>query len=101
MHSLSGGPETKFTLLCSLGDERPSELPSSCSVVCDAGNPDLVFEFRYRSPPMLQALKIIPPPKREASLIIDLEDEDALPPPKRWKAAHNDELVRYMQVRNI
>ena len=50
---------------------------------------------------MLQALDIIPAPKREAPLVIDLEDEDALPPPKRRKAAHNDGLVQSMQVRNV
>ena len=94
-------PETKFTPLCSLGDEKPSGRPSHYSMVYDEKKPDLVFEFRYRSLPMLQALNIIPLPKREAPLIIDLEDEDILPPPKCRKAAHNDEIVRSMQVRNI
>ena len=70
-------------------------------MVYDSEKPDLVFEFRYRSLPMLQALNIVPPPKREASLVIDLKDEDALPPPKRRKAAHNDDLVQSMQVRNV
>ena len=52
-----------------------------------------MFEFRYRPPPMLQALDIIPPPKRE--------DEDALPPPKRRKVVQNDDLVQSMKVRNV
>ena len=88
-------------MLCSLGDEKPAKCLSSYSVDYDVGKPDLVFEFRYRSPPMLQALKIIPPPKREAALIIGLEDEDAPPPPKRRKAAHNDDVVQSMHVRNV
>jgi hypothetical protein len=49
---------------------------------------------------MLQALGIIPPPKREAPLVIDLEDEDIQPPPKRQKTADNKDLVQSMQVRN-
>jgi len=83
----------------SLGDEQPAKLSNrNYSTVCDSEKPDLVFDFRYRSTPMLQALDIIPPPKSEAPLVIDLEDEDALPPPKRRKAAHDGDLVQSMQT---
>jgi len=63
----------------------------------DSKKPDLVFEFRYRSVAMLQALRVVPLPKREAPLIIDLEDEDAQPPPKRQRTTKH--LMRSMQVR--
>jgi len=66
----------------------------------DSQKPDLVFEFHYRSIAMLQALGIIPPPKRAAPPIIDVEDEDILPPAKRQKAAHNEDLIQSMQVRH-
>ena len=49
---------------------------------------------------MLQALGIIPPPKREALSIIDAEDEDILPSPKRQKGEHNEDLIQSMQVRD-
>ena len=49
---------------------------------------------------MLQALGIIPPPKREMPPIIDLEDESVLPPPKRQKTARNEDHIQSMQVRN-
>ena len=59
-----------------------------------------MFEFRYRSLAMLQAMGIAPSLKREApSTIIDVEDEDILPPPKRKKGKHGDDLVRSMEVR--
>ena len=69
-------------------------------MVYDRQNPDLVFEFRYRSEAMLQASGIIPPPKREAPLIIDVEDEDIVPLPKRQKGEHNEDHMRSMQVRS-
>ena len=65
----------------------------------DSQKPDLVFEFHYRSIAMLQALGIIPSPKRTAP-IIDVSDEDILPPVKRRKAVHNEDLIQSMQVRN-
>jgi hypothetical protein len=58
-----------------------------------------VFEFRYRSTAMLQALGIIPPPKREASSIIDVDDEDLLPSPKRQKGERKEDRLWSMQVR--
>jgi len=84
---------------CSLGEARQCGASRSCTGNYDPKKPELVFEFRYRSTAMLQALGIIPPPKRETPPIIDLEDED-LPPPKRQKTAHDEGLVQSMQVRN-
>jgi len=82
----------------SLGNEKPRAAHGWYTVTYDSQEPVLVFEFRYRSLPMLQALGIIPGPKREAPLIIDLEDEDTLPPPKRRKAVHNNDLIQSMQA---
>lgn len=65
----------------------------------DSNKPDLVFEFRYRPMAMLQALRIVPPSKREAPQVIDVEDEDTLPPPKRQKTAPKEDLIQSMQVR--
>ena len=58
-----------------------------------------MFEFRYRSVAMLQARGVVPPPKRELPLVIDLEDEDDEPLPKRQKTEHDKDLIRTMQVR--
>lgn len=90
--------ETWFDSLCSLGDERPQKAGRHYSMVYDSKIPDLVFEFRYRSSAMLQALGIIPPPKREAPSVIDIEDEEILPPPKRQKGEHDEDRMRSMQV---
>jgi len=66
----------------------------------DSQKPDMVFEFHHRSVAILQALGIIPRPKREAPPIVDVDDEDILPPPKRQKAAHGEDLMQSMQVRD-
>ena len=66
----------------------------------DPQKPDLLFEFRYRSKAMLWALGIIPPLKREAPQIADVEDEDILPPPKRQKGEHDKGLTWSLQVRS-
>lgn len=66
----------------------------------DSNKPDLVFEFRYRPVAMLQALGIFSPSKREAPLVIDVEDEDTLPPLKRQKTAPKEDIIRSMQVRS-
>ena len=87
-------------MLYRLGDEQPHSSSAGYTGSYDSQKPDLVFEFHYRSIAMLQALGIIPPPKREAPLVIDLEDEDVQPPPKRQKTADNKELVQSMLVRN-
>ena len=50
---------------------------------------------------MLQALKVIPLPKREAPLVIDLEDEDTQPPPKRRKTTDKEGQVQSMQVKYV
>jgi hypothetical protein len=84
----------------SLGDERPCATSNWYSVDYDSQKPDLVFEFHYHSTAMLQAMEIIPPPKREAPQAIGVEDEEILPPPKRQKTAHNEDLVHSMQVRS-
>jgi len=60
----------------------------------------MVFEFRYRSMAMLQAQGIVPPSKREVPPVIDVEDDDTLPPRKRQKAGQKGDTVRSMQVRN-
>jgi hypothetical protein len=70
------------------------------NVVYDSKEPELVFEFRYRSMEILQASGIVPPPKRETPPIIDAEDEDILPPPKRQKGQQSDDYFRSMKVRN-
>jgi len=82
----------------SLGDEQPHRSSGGAyHMVCNTEKPDLVFEFRYRSMAMLQALEIAPPPKREAPPIIDVEDEDTLPPLKRQKREHDEDLMGSMQ----
>ena len=91
--------KAQFNLLCSLGDEQTCPTSQSYTLVYNSREPDLVFEFRYRSKAMLQALGIISPPKRETPPIIDVEDEDPIPPPKRQKAGHNEDIIRSMQVR--
>lgn len=62
----------------------------------DPNRPDLEFEFRYRSVAMLQALGIVSASKRETPPVIDIEDEDIYPPPKRQKCEPDESL----QVRN-
>ena len=95
-------PENLKTRLnpCRLGDERSCSTIRHYSMNYNPKKPDLVFDFRYHSLAMLQALRIIPPPKCEVPQIIDLTDEDILPPPKRQKTTHNDDLTQSMQVRN-
>ncbi|KAF9646176.1 hypothetical protein BDM02DRAFT_3271155 [Thelephora ganbajun] len=84
----------------SLGDEQACAAnPWSYSMDYDHQKPDLVFEFHYHSTAMLQALGIIPPPKRGAPTVIDLEDGDFEPPPKRQKATESNVLIQTMQVR--
>jgi hypothetical protein len=102
VYVLSQKLETELDLLCSLGDERPCKASAKYSGDYDPQKPDLVFEFCYRSTAMLQALGIIPLPKREAPLIIDLEDidENIQPSPKRQKTAHNEDPIQATQVRN-
>jgi hypothetical protein len=65
----------------------------------DSEKPDLVFEFRYRSTAMLRALRIIPPPKREASSTIDIDDKDILPSPERQKGERKEDRLQSIQVR--
>lgn len=84
----------------SLGGERKCKANTRYRGNYDPKRPDLVFEFRYRPIAMLQALGIIPPPKREAPPIIDLDDEDIQPPPKRSKTAHDGDSMESVQVRN-
>lgn len=94
--------ELSLTQLCSLGDEQPYPAKRIYSMDYDLQKPDLVFEFRYRPVAMLQALRIISPPKREAAPAIDVDD-DILPPPKRQKSERIEDLkrsMRSMQVRN-
>ena len=89
---------TQFNMR-SLGDEQPRRSTNYSKSVYNSQKPDLVFEFRYRSMAILQALEIIPSPKREAPPIIDVEDEHILPPPKRQKGEQNEDDIRSMQVR--
>ena len=81
-------------MLCSLGDVQLDEARQFLDANWDSENPELVFEFRHRSVAMLQALGIIPRPKRETPPVIIIEDEDDQPPQKRQKTGHEESLVR-------
>ena len=89
----------KLNVLCSLGDVQPDETHPFCDAELESEEPELVFEFHHRSVAMLQALGIIPRPKCETPLVIDLEDEGDQPPPKRQKIGCDEGLLRTMQVR--
>ena len=90
-----------MNLRCSLGGERPCEEKiTKYTGVYDPKKPNLVFEFHYRPTAILQALGVVSSPKLEAPLIIDLEDEDTQPPPKRRKTVPKEDLLQSMEVRN-
>ena len=79
---------------------QPQHVTPGPITLRNSQKPDLVFEFRYRPTAVLQALGVIPLLKREAPFVIDLEDEDVQPPPKRRKTTDGEGLVHSMQVRH-
>lgn len=76
----------------SLGSQEPCSSFTRYTSSYDVNNPDLIFEFHYRPAAVLQAMRIIPLPKREAPPIIDLEDEDGQPPLKQQKKAQEKDF---------
>lgn len=76
----------------SLGSQELCSPSTRYTADYNTNNPDLIFEFYYRPAAVLQAMRIIPLPKREAPPIIDLEDEDGQPPLKRQKKAHDKDF---------
>jgi len=82
----------------SLGDEQVTKPITHYDMDYDSQKPDLVFEFRYRSMAMLQALGIVLPPKREASPAVDLDDKCIQPPPKRQRTTQSEDLIQSMQA---